>query len=522
MHTFYKKAKEIIMDNSQGNIGYFPSMPVCDKHFSTELAADYSLPDYHCEIRRILSSNATVIPSRDFFGNGEAELSGEVFYKILYLGTDGKPYSITLSDKYSVKLPLEFDSHSVNIDEVSLISSCACDTMSARVLGPRKLSVKANLDCRLLALSPSLYTPKGIGEGNFSTVETLVREVPSIKMQQLDSEELQLNDFIPMDSDVDSVRIISSTPRVYVSECSHTAEGVAIRGEVILSILYCNDAESDLALTMARKLPFSTLIKCKDAIAGGEACANGEVFDEQISVDEGGIKIELCLSLHATIQGNEQVSYVTDAFSTECESEAEGLEVGVIAAHRCANKSLTQNDVFALDEAKIPRDAVVINAFARATLSEMKCKGTNLSFGGNVHYTVLYFNDGEYLTRELSSPLHYNLECKSASDCAPMRWSAHATVTSSRVRSDGEKLFVDSELCFAFCVQEYSSITVVNELNFGKALPKRRGGMTLCYPERCESLWSVAKRYGVPTDRICKRNSIENTTGAVKKKYLVI
>lgn len=510
------------MDNSQGNIGYFSGMPVCDKHFSVELGADYSLPDYHSEIRRILSSVATVVPARDFFGSGEAELSGEVFYKILYLGADGKPYSVTLTDKYSAKAPLEFNSNCVNIDEVSLISGCVCDSVNARVLGPRKLSVKANLDCRLLALSPALYTPKINGDGNSSAIEALVRETPSIKAQKLEGERLVLNDFIPMDSNIDSVRIISATPRVYISECSMGAGGVNVRGEVILSLLYCNDAESDLAQVMARKLPFSTLIKCNEVVAGGEVCAHGVVFDEQISVDDDGVKIELCLNVHAVMQGNESVSYTEDAFSTERESEAQTSGVGVMTAHRCTNKNLTQNDVFFLDEVKIPRDAVIIDASARASLGEMTHSGTNLAFGGNIYYTVLYFHDGEYMTRELSAPLHYDLDSKHMPDSTLPRWSAHTTVTSSRVRCDGERIFIDSELCFAFCVQGLCNIMIVSELNFGKMIEKSFGGITLCYPEAGESLWSVAKRYSEPTDRICKRNSIENTTGAVKKKYLII
>ena len=510
------------MDNSQGNIGYFSGMPVCDKHFSVELGADYSLPDYHSEIRRILSSSATVVPARDFSGNGEAELSGEVFYKILYLGADGLPYSVLLTEKYSSKVPLEFGSHSVNTDEVHLISNCSCDTVSARVLGPRKLSVKSTLDCRLLALSPALYTAKITGDGNPSSIQNLVRETTSLKARKLEGERVVLTDFIQMDSSVDSVRIISSTPRVYVSECTPTASGVSVKGEVILSLLYCNDAESDLALVMARKLPFSTLVKCPDMEGACEVCAEGEVFDEQISVEEGGIKVELCLNLHAYVEQNEVVSYVMDSFSTECESKAEYKSVNVMNACRCANKNLTQNDVFTLEDAKIPRDAIMICATPRAKFTEMKHGSTNLAFTGSIHYTLLYFNDGEYKTCELTAPLHYNLDGKCPADTQNPRWCASTTVASSRVRCDGEKIFIDSELSFAISVGAQSSITVVGELSLGKPLQKRRGTMTLCYPDKGESLWSVAKRYGEPPEKLCKQNSIENSDGTIKKKYLVI
>ena len=53
-------------------------------------------------------------------------------------------------------------------------------------------------------------------------------------------------------------------------------------------------------------------------------------------------------------------------------------------------------------------------------------------------------------------------------------------------------------------------------------LSKPSGEMTLCYPEKNDSLWSVAKQYGERTDKIRNQNSISENNDISKKKFLVI
>ena len=54
------------MNSSQNELGYFPQMPVCDKHLSSELNSDFTLPDYKCEIIRLLSVVASVVPPAQY------------------------------------------------------------------------------------------------------------------------------------------------------------------------------------------------------------------------------------------------------------------------------------------------------------------------------------------------------------------------------------------------------------------------------------------------------------------------
>ena len=117
------------MDLSHNNTGYFPAMPVCDKHLSTELNSDFTLPDYQSEIKRLLSTRVTLSSPNEYVGNSNAMAEGALTYRVIYLGVDGKLYCATLEDKYSFSAPLEFTADFVN----TALQFSACSYRQKRI-----------------------------------------------------------------------------------------------------------------------------------------------------------------------------------------------------------------------------------------------------------------------------------------------------------------------------------------------------------------------------------------------------
>ena len=511
------------MDFSNNNLGYFPQMPVCNKHVLLEVNSDFSLPDYQSEIKRLLSTRVCIIPASEYIGNGDAELTGEIIYKILYLGADGKIYSVSLTDKYSANLPLEFNSHSVNTDDVVLFTSLQNESVNTRVLGPRKLNVKSKLSCRALALSPALHSPSMSGIYNDSCIENRIFETESIFTKKCIGEPQTLTDFIPLDSQIDNVRIIDSACAVVINECVPSGDKVNVNGETLVKIAYCNDAESDHPLSYLRKLPFSSQIYCDGITNAFECSARGFVLEDQVNIDENGIAIELSVSVSVFAQKNESVPYIADSYSTEKAVECTYSDLNVMSALRASNSSLTQNEVFSLNELKISPDAKLIDVCGRAKVNELTKENGRLALKGECMYQVIYYLDNEYSSREITAPFRYELDSRcDTPDTNACHWFAEVNLCSARARHDGERLFVDSELNFAFLILTQGNVEILNDMVFEEKLSKTPGELIICYPDKNATVWEIAKKYGESSRKIKSRNSLSDSEETIKKKFLII
>lgn len=511
------------MDNSQNNIGYFPQMPVCDKHSSVELNSDFSLPDYQPEIRRLLSSRAIILPQSEYIGNGNAEASGEINYKITYLGADGSIYCANLSDKYSFSSPLEFNLHNVNTDEVTLLPSCKTESINVRVLGPRKLNVRSKLDCHLYAFSPALFTPNLVGPHNKSALENQVFETSCINVKKSVNESKILNEFISFDSDNDNFRIIDCISDAIINECSATNDKIAVRGDVVLKIFYCNETESAHPLITTKKIPFSHELSCVGVNSLYECYAKGVCFDERFDFQNNGVAVELTLLLSAMAQRNETVKYIYDSYSTEKKTESSSADLIITNNARCSHANLTQNDIFSLENIKLSPDAKIINITCKSVLNELIKENEKLIFKGVNDYQLIYFLDGEYSSVSLNSPVKYELDSRSVPELTKaFKWRAESSVPSVRARHDGERLFVDCELNFNIALYYEHEIKLLNEVIFGEHHNKNNSQILLCYPEKNATIWNVAKHYGESQRAIRQKNSIPENENGIKRRFLVI
>ena len=511
------------MDISQNNIGYFPEVLICDKHSSVELNSDFTLPDYQPEIRKLLSTRATILPQSEFLGNGNAEIQGEVNYKITYLASDGGLYCCTLSDKYGFTSSLDFTSHSVNNDEITLIPYCKAENVSSRVLGPRKLNIRTKLDCKLLGFSPSLYSPNLVGAHNKSTIENRIFETNCLNIKRSANESLILNDFISFDTSADNVRIIDCSSNVIFNECTASSDKIHVKGDAVLKMLYCNDTESSHPLSISKKIPFSCELLCSGINSLFECCASGVCFDERFEFAENGVTVEVTLSLSATGQRNEPVKYIGDAYSTEKICKNLNSELSLLNVLRCCVGNLTQNDVFSLEEIKLSRDAKIVDITGKSNVNEFSCENGRLIFKGINDYQIVYCLDGEYSSASISAPIKYEVDTKNTSfQDKSFKWLAECSASSVRARHDGERLFVDCELNLSLILNCENKIELLDEMMFGEYLKKSSGEILLCYPDKEATVWSIAKQYGEPQKSVRSKNSIPENEEQIKKRYLII
>ncbi len=488
--------------NSYAEQGAFIQIPVCDKVITQELSGDFTLPDYQPEIKRLLRITASVLPASGYFGTSDAEFSGNIDYYVLYTGSDNEVYCAPLTAEYSVSVPIDCDDMGAGFEGSAHIVS---DSVSGRVVAPRKLSIR----CRLKT-NAHIYSIVPLG-GDFGSdvdpaaVEKLNGEVNAARIYRATGEIMRLNDEIIPDSRSADIRVICAEGKVMINEVNSNAGEVNCRGDVHMKVMMSKENGSE-PYSVVRKMPFSQNIPIEGVSFDCNAYASGTVSELSVSVEEGRISIDAGVIIQAEAQKNENIGYVKDMYSTVCDTECEYRQLGVPVAKGSFNGNFTLSDSLSLEEAGINPASGIVDCTGTAYVEDCAHEKGKCVISGKGKFSLILERDNEYSTNEIEFPFKYELDCPEGTvgtDC-------RADVISCRARLDGERIGIDAEIAICgrnFGIENISALTAVH---FGEQLKGSCGEYVICFPAKDDTLWSVAQRYRTHISSLIDANQLSD------------
>lgn len=500
-------------------------LPATKLETVTELFGDYSLPDYQPEIKRLLHIRPVMLPPVCYAGAGNAEVSGNIDYYVLYMGNDGRLYCAPLSAEYSVSLPTDGEALSAD-GEFDCHASCRAENVSGRVSAARRLSIRSRLHTTLqvhkkadLGKAATL-TADADGEGReILTDECSVGEVIYGK-----SDLLHVSDSIIVEGRDKDARIVCAEGEVILSEVSAGNGCVNCRGDLLLRLLLGDEGERETYSVLQRKLPFSESVPMEGVGVSSQSCASGCCTELSVEMDEDGIHVDAGLLLTVCAQKNRTLHYPKDVYvigrPTICTYETLALP----HAEKCVCGNFTLSDSLSLVEAGIDPNAEILLVNGDAACKEMNRENGNCKLCGTAVFSLLLrAPDGEMSSAELTFPFRYETDGGNATD-----YTADMQVLSCRGKIDGERVGIDAEI--GVCARLYSQteITAPVDVTVAESVERTRGELILCYPAPTDSLWSVARRYCRPLQVLRDNNTLppadapdspDSLTGV---KYLLI
>ena len=483
---------------------------VCDRQIATEIASDFSIPDYQPEIKRILRVNATVTPADRYIGVGNAEFSGNVDYNILYVGNDGALYCTLQSEQYQFSVPLELNS------EIELNEGFVCDVESipdmavGRLLAPRKFSVKCRLRSHV-RIYGTQYREVSLSGADTASLERLCGSAACARVFCGVGEPFSLGDDVLCDAQAGNLRVIGGEGHVFITEASAGSGLVNCRGEVALKLLCCQDGDAVLPTPIYRRIPFTQSVPLDGVEINCDATAEGICRDLQMTVEDGRIICEVSVYLTVRAQRNEQVRFVRDLYSTQAASEASYVSCSCQRAIKCINGNFSIGTAIPLSEAGIRSGASLVDFSLTPTLTDVEFEGGKYRLLGKARCQAVMTENGELSVQEFELPFRY--EC----DGTPERvadYNASVDLISCRARVDGERIGVDAELTVCLSTRGEGHFQMLSQARFGDAVHQRGAVYTVCYPSREDTLWSVAKRYHQSVDTISEVNSLAGAPAA--------
>ena len=474
----------------------------------TDLAEEFSLPDYQPEMKRLLRVRATVMPPDRYIGGGRAECAGRIDYSILYTGNDGAMYCANQSGEYAFSAPMEIPSDFDGGEGILCSVECTPEQTAGRVMAPRKLSVKCRLRARVRFYGTRVPTEGFLDDGS---MERLCGETECAEVFEGRSDAIALADEIISEEGEDALRVISAEGQVFVAETT-AGSGVAnCRGEVAIKLLCCREGgENATPYAVLRKIPFTQSVPVHGMEVNCDAMARGVCSDIRITVEEGRILCEVEAMLAVKGMRRTRVAYPRDVYSAKRATACEYRTVEIARPIKCGNGNFSVNTSLTLEEAGVRQGLSLVDLCGNASVTEVESERGKYRFSGKCRFHAI-LSDGEDLSaQEFEVPFRYETEGGEL----PSDIEAQAEVISCRARLDGERIAVDAELSVAMSLCAKGEITLLSDVAVGEEWRQRGAVSTVCYPDRRDTLWSVAKRYHCPLTELTARNRIASSPAA--------
>lgn len=485
------------MNNNDENVSVemrCMTKPMCESTVTNEISCEYTLPDYLPEIRRLLYVTHTILPPAKYVGGSNAELDGTVEYQALYVGSDGGLYTAPVSCEYNLNIPLEKVSEFDLNEGVTVFVNNNAENVSARVSGPRRLSVRMRMRSFVRAYGKMPYGERRMGEACEESVYKLTGVSECADLVSALSDTLSLSEEISNTSD--SLRVICADGKVHVSEAFISDSGVCAKGSVMLKLLCASDGGR--VESILRKLPFDSVIDAEIPNGEEKYCrVRGVVSEIAVNVGEGKIICDVNVLLDAQIGVNRPISYTADIYSTEKESACEYAEHELPVMLRAINGNFSQSERIPLSELSVPEGATAVDVCASVAFENCEEMSGRYVMTGQSRYVIVCEKDGEYSACEVNRPLRFETDGAGELNSADIS----ADVISCRARVGGENLELDSEIIVAAAFMGANKALTLKSVEFSSDIQKESGELILCYPAPDDTAWSIAKRYSVsPAD----------------------
>ena len=480
-------------------------LSICDKAVSAEAGCDYSMPDYLPEIRRLLRVKPVVLPVTSYIGGGKAEFAGAVRYDILYSSGDGSLYTTSVSESYQLSAPLSAERDVDLSDELPAFCEPAVEQITARVTAPRRLSIRCRVRGRAQVFGRCRLCEQIVGDAPEGTLQRLCREAPAAHLTLRGTETTVLTEELSPEGRGGELRVIGADTVMTVSEALPFENGVGCRGEARVKLLLCREGENAPPFASTAVIPFEVTVPLDGVSADCEcratACCTETVYDV---TEDGRVSVEITASVSASGQRNVPVHYTADLYSTACTDRSVYEEYRFPVADRVMVGNFTQSVYEPLGSYGLSPDCQVLDMDAVAVVNGVVSEKGRTVITGDTRLSLLLKEGGEYAARDVVLPFRY--ECEGARGDWAMA-EAEVKALGGRVRTDGGRLSVECELAVSARTLTVGSITALCRAEMGDPVEKP-AEMVVAFPERGESLWSVAKRYHAPVEELARRNAV--------------
>ena len=477
----------------------------------TDSAAEYVLPDYNGDVRKILHTSAEVRPSGKFAGGDEIEVSGIVVYEVIYLDEENKLTSVSFTSDYDYSVKCSSENY------IDSFAESAVSNYALRLVGPRKISAKASVVGSVRIAESDKVTVEGNTFDSDETPETMNRRFSIRKSVASECREREYAESLAkLDGAIaDEVSVISSSADAVIDEIEAGDGEVTLRGNLTLSAIIKNGDlpayQREKILPIEETLPFadvSETMRFVPEITVGSLVTN-------INASDMGTEVVISAVIESSVVGesNEEGELVADAYLKRCAVENKYEDFPYSELSSVVYSRETENGAVARSEIEAENVREVLHLKATPKIDSVICDNGRLTVSGELKYSgIASVTDAEgapcYVPMKFSLPFERSLEVK----------SGDALLPEVRVKAHNAGATFDASKLYASCLLEISAVVTeekhLKRLSASSKIPDETfednaSRIVIYYPGAEENLFSIAKKYRTTALKIASDNALD-------------
>lgn len=471
------------------------------------------LPDYFPDVMKILRYTAKTVKAPVAPDAGTETVSGNVNIEVNYISEEGELCSCSQLQPFSHSFECGGNIAAAEAD-------VSVGEIGCRAVNKRRIDLHGSIEIVLRTLCGEeknfVSAVSGAGcvfkSGNTETVVPVGEFYKSFTIE----EKGELGYGKPPFG-----KVLRSCAFAEVTECHVIQDKIVTKGEARVELLWQpepdDENEEEGPFLSVFSFPLSRMADAAGILLTDICDARYEADFPEISLSEDGrnVNVKLKIGIFARVYRKTSADFVTDMFSSEYETKTEKERLSVIK--EAIPVSVTENIYEKFD---LPESVEsVMDIWAEAAQPKIGEEGkieleTKLCmFANDAEGTPLYFE--KKIEKELSSPSEgkqaafYNLSAM-VKNCEFSAGKGGKAEVSASVLIDGT----------AYSAMSTEGITACS-VDSEKKIIRDSAALILCYAEKGEHIWDIAKKYRTPMEKIMSENGISAEVLA-EKQMLVI
>ncbi len=471
------------------------------------------LPDYFPDVMKILRYTAKTVKSPVFSEGGTETVSGNINIEVSYVSEEGELCSCSQIQPFS---------HSFECGKniAAAEADISVGEIGCRAVNKRRIDLHGNIEIilRTVCGEEKRIISSIDGAGTVSKTENL--ETVSVLGEFYKNFTLEEKKELGYGKPPFG-KILRSSAVGEVTECHVIQDKIVTKGEIKAEVLWVpeEDSESEENGPFLSKFsfPISRMVDAKGILLTDICDASYETdFPEIIPTDDGqNIILKIKVGIFARVYRKENFKYISDMFSTEYETKCETEKISVI--NEAFPLSVTEPffEKFDLPEtAEKIIDIWIENDSSRISPEGKICFSVKLClFAKDSDGMPVYFE--RTIEKEIGSPakekniVFHNLSVKVKNGEFVLGGERRAEISADMI--------IDGTVYISLSTETVTECNMSTE----KKIEHGDFAMILCFAEKDEKVWDIAKKYRVSAERIMKENNISEEILTEKRMIII-
>ncbi len=484
-----------------------------------ECAAEYILPDYKGDVKRILHIEAQALPSGSFSDSEETELAGVAAFDVLYLDAENKLTSVSFSTDYSLRVPMK--------DGVSAVfAEQTAENANVRLPGPRKMLAR----CTVKGAVKGEYDLACEAEGSTFSEESMPEvckcsvSTGHILRGKLKDREYAEEFFFLPGAALDDIEISAKRGEIKINSVSAKDGRVNVSGEINIYAIVKSSETSPYTKEM--KIPFDESVEIAEVNTDCETLAGAEIVSLECSMnpEDDGVRVNasVIIDIEAKAYKNENAEFVTDAFSPvgEVENKYESIRYEEFIGARRSASRISREIPKSETDAECATDIIYLSTDVK--IGSIRTENSCVTVDGEVRFSGVAcenYEDGTptYTSVKFSVPFSEGVNFNTQIPAGAIT-ECNASSFDASVSIDENNFYAECGICLSVGVfaERETERLVSSDLLPLPCEKKPPSVISVYYPEEGDTLFGVAKKFKTSPAKIAEDNAL--TEEAMSKK----